>query len=106
MDNNSFYYPSDQSHYPNTYNSASHPPALKTPHSSYLPHNSYNPGYGDAGSAYMNAGANSMNPLPIKDTSNSILYNSLKQTWDCGICRKSFKEKLDLEQHLNSGSLI
>ena len=34
----------------------------------------------------------------------NILYNGMKEAWDCGLCRKSFKEKNDLYQHLRSGT--
>jgi hypothetical protein len=35
---------------------------------------------------------------------SNIFYNTNKETWDCGICRKSFREKNDLFQHLRSGT--
>ena len=39
-----------------------------------------------------------------KDANNNMFYNTAKKTWDCGLCRRAFKEKLDLEQHLSSGT--
>lgn len=41
---------------------------------------------------------------PSKDISHNMFFNTTKNTWDCGLCRKGFKEKKDLEQHLNSGT--
>lgn len=34
----------------------------------------------------------------------NTLYNPGKSTWDCCLCRKSFREKNDLYQHLRSGT--
>lgn len=39
-----------------------------------------------------------------KDANNNMFFNTAKKTWDCGLCRRAFKEKLDLEQHLSSGT--
>ena len=35
---------------------------------------------------------------------NNMFFNTNKATWDCGLCRKGFREKKDLEQHLSSGT--
>ena len=61
----------------------------------------------------MNIAMNNMNNSGIKYVSDNleddpinshIYFNVSKETWDCGICRKSFREKNDLFQHLRSGT--
>jgi len=34
----------------------------------------------------------------------NMFFNTNKNSWDCGICRKSFRAKQDLEQHLQSAA--
>lgn len=51
--------------------------------------------------------SNSISTRDSKDLSTieyNTFYNTTKETWDCGICRKSFKEKNDLYQHLRSAT--
>ena len=32
----------------------------------------------------------------------NVIYNTTRNNWECGICHKSFRERKDLDQHLNS----
>lgn len=36
------------------------------------------------------------------DGNASVIYNPARNNWECAVCHKSFRERKDLDQHLNS----
>ena len=40
----------------------------------------------------------------LSNMTKNMYYNTAKKQWECSKCRRGFKERKDLEQHLTSGT--